>query len=112
MSSHSQDNCHLFAFPEHLFSRTTISVGNLLAGFLCTPPGWAVCTLSKDFGLFGAAVNVAGTEQERTGLRLSLKGRRKDVPLVLRKDNSSLRGGILSILDLPAPPRSVFRRSR
>lgn len=71
-----------------------------------------MCTLSKDFGLFGAAVSVAGTEQERTGLRLSLKGRRKDVRLVLRKDNSSLRGGILGILDLPAPPRSVFRHSR
>lgn len=110
MSSHSQNNCPLFAFPEHLFIRPTISVGNLLAGFLCTPLGWAVCTLSKDFGLFGAAV--PGTEHGCTGLRLSLKERGKDVPLVLRKDNSNLKGGILGILDVPAPPRSVFRRSR
>lgn len=81
MTSHSQNKCPLFAFPEHLFIKPSISVGNLLAGFLCTPPGWAACTLSKDFEPFGAAVSVPGTEQECTGLRLPLKRMGKDVGL-------------------------------
>lgn len=82
-------------------------------------PLQAVCTPSKDFGLILVLLRlqgpctVPGTEQERTGPGLSLKGRGKGVRLVLRKDNSCLRGRVLGILGLPAPPRSdVFRRSR
>lgn len=56
MSSQSQNNCPLFAFPLYLFIRPTVGAGNL-AGFLCTPPG-CVHPEQELRGFFGAAVSV------------------------------------------------------